>query len=229
MSQIVLVSPDTNDQEFSPIVERARALVVTNVEEHGTALVVLGKLAAAEKRIKDIFEEPKKAAFSAHRAITGAESKLLGPISEAKALVAGKATVFEVEETRKAEEDLRRRQAEARKIEEERQLLDAIAADESGDKEGAAAILAAPTEVPVLSAAPNLATVAGIGSRTTWGARVSSLSALIKYVAEHPEWENLLEPNLPALNKLAQAQHEKLGIPGVVAEKTVGKTVRAVK
>jgi colicin import membrane protein len=35
----------------------------------------------------------------------------------------------------------------------------------------------------------------GMSSQTRWHADVVDLLALVRYVAQHPEWINLLEPN----------------------------------
>jgi len=117
--------------------------------------------------------------------------------------------------------------ADARQREEERQILDAISADESGDKATAAAILEEQRALPVIVVAPALAKVSGVSTRTDWRAEVVDKLALIRYVAAHPEWTNLLEANEPALSGLARSQRSALAIPGVRAIEVQGRSVRA--
>jgi hypothetical protein len=59
--------------------------------------------------------------------------------------------------------------------------------------------------------------VSGIAGRTTWKAEVKDKGALVKYVAEHPEWLSLLDVNMQALNGLARSQKGSLALPGVEA------------
>lgn len=192
--------------QTKPLIERAKALKVTNVEEHAAALEDLKTTATVEKFIKDLYANPKKILHQAHKDMCADEAKYLVPIGEVRALIGGKCIAFEDIQRQKAEEIQRQAQEAARQQEEERQLADAIDAEQAGDKEGAAAILEEKVEAPVIQVAPVLATVAGVSSRVTWSAEVTDKAKLLAYVATHPEWLNLIEPNMPALNKLAQAQ-----------------------
>ena len=135
----------------------------------------------------------------------------------------------EEERKRRDEERKRREEEEAlrRKEEEERQLQAAILAEQEGNKDEAEAILAAPVSIPTVTVAPQVAKVEGVFTRTTWSAEVLDFGALVRYVAAHPEWESLLEPNTPNLNRLAISQHEALSIPGVRAVATTGRGTRS--
>ena len=84
-----------------------------------------------------------------------------------------------------------------------------------------------PVIVPAVQVQPAVSTVAGVSKRTTWAAAVYDKLALIRYVAEHPEWVSLLDPNMPALNRLATTQREALAIPGVKPVSKVNHAVRA--
>ncbi|MEX3929782.1 hypothetical protein AB4Y36_38225 [Paraburkholderia sp. BR10936] len=74
-----------------------------------------------------------------------------------------------------------------------------------------AAVMSAPV-VPL-----KVAAVAGVSTRTNWTAECTDLAALVAYVAEHPEYLNLLQANQQALTALAKAQKTALAIPGVRA------------
>eukprot|EP00257_Ricinus_communis_P012412 XP_002534577.2 uncharacterized abhydrolase domain-containing protein DDB_G0269086 [Ricinus communis] len=56
---------------------------------------------------------------------------------------------------------------------------------------------------------------AGVSSRKVWKAEVDDKLALIRYVAEHPEYVNLLDANMPAINKIALALKANCPLKGV--------------
>jgi len=223
-----LIPPDTKDVqvEQSSIVAKAKALVVTSAPEHEVALLELKAIATAEKRVKELFDKPKKDANQAHKSLCDAEKSLLDPLVEARRIVTSKATIYEQEMQRRAEEEARQREDEARKAEEQRQLEDAILAESSGDQAAADAIMAEPVVIPTVEPAPRIATVSGITSRTTYGAKVVDLMALIKYVAKNPHEAALLEVNTTALNGRAKSMKEGFKLPGCELVKTTGKSVK---
>jgi colicin import membrane protein len=57
--------------------------------------------------------------------------------------------------------------------------------------------------------------VSGISTRKVWKVEVTDKLAFIKYIAEHPEYLELVEPNTPALNKLGLALKQACPIVGV--------------
>ena len=226
MIQIEKPAPPSIVMELSPVVKAAQAFAVVDVATNTVALERVRDLRAGEKRIADYFEPARKAADAAKKEILAARDGLIGPIAAARSIYDSKAMEYEAAERRKAEDEQRRLQAEARKQEEERALMAAIEAEESGDPEASDAILAEPVSAPVVTVAPAVAKVEGVTSRTTWSAEVYDFPALVKYVAAHPEWITFLEPVMPNLNRLAVAQREALAIPGVRA---VSRSVRSVR
>lgn len=208
------------------LMQLAHELTVTDKDSHGRGLSLLKDIAGAEKRVIELFKEPKKAADTAHKFLTGLERQILGPIVTARKEVDGKVWRFEEQERARAEEEARKKAEAARRAEEDRKLREAEDAEKAGDKKLADEILNEPIETPVVPAAPALAKVEGVTSRSTWRAEVTDPMALIRYVAAHPEWESLLAPVMPALNSLARAQRSNLKIPGVRAIEEVSKAVR---
>lgn len=57
--------------------------------------------------------------------------------------------------------------------------------------------------------------VSGISTRKVWKVEVVDKLAFIKYVAEHPEYLELVEANTPALNKIGLALKQACPIAGV--------------
>jgi hypothetical protein len=227
-TEIIIRRPDAPSivTALAPAVEAARLWSVHDIESNRVALERVRDLRAGEKRIAEHFEPARKAMDEAKREILKARDSLIGPIAEARDIYDRKAAEFEQAERKKALERQRLLDAEARRQEEERALLDAVEAETAGDSTAADAILAEPIVVPQILVAPAVAHVEGVTSRTTWSAEVSDLHALVRYVAAHPEWISLLEANQPNLNRLAVSQRQALAIPGVRA---VSKSVRSVR
>lgn len=57
--------------------------------------------------------------------------------------------------------------------------------------------------------------VSGISTRKIWKVEVTDKLAFVKYVAEHPEYLELVEPNTPAVNKLGLALKQACPLAGV--------------
>ena len=227
-SNIVIARPDEAEirNEYSPVVEQAVGLEVCNKPQHESAQICLRVLRSAKNRVKDRLDPIISDAHKAHRGLTKLRGDLLKPLDEADRIVNGKIDTYEEEQARLADEIRRAAEAEARKLEEERRLMEAIEAEKDGDQAEADAILAEPIETPTIQVETETAKVDGISHRTSWSALVVDTMALIRYVAANPEWSNLLQPDMPALNGLARSQRNALKIPGVRA---VPKTVRAVR
>lgn len=219
-------APPSIVQELSPVVAAAKAFQVVDQESHALALERIKTLRNGERSISEYFEPSRKAADQAKREILAARDGLIAPLADARCIYDRTAAVYEAEEKRKAEQMERELQEKARKQEEERKLLEAIDAEESGDKATAEAILQEPVTIPAVRVVPSVAQVQGVSTRTSWSAEVHDLHALVRYVAAHPEWIHLLEPAMPNLNRLATSQHEAMTIPGVRA---ISQTVRSTR
>lgn len=215
--------------EVAVAVESAMALSVSSREEHEIAQKALLAIAERERKIEELFREPKRAAHQAHKAITEMEKALLQPLREARAIVARKCAEFEEKERRAAEERRKALEREAKRAEEERLLAEAIALEEEGRAEEARAILdrePAIQATAVVPCEPGISKVDGVQSRTIWRAEVVDFAAMVNYVAKNPQYLGLLEPSMPALNALARAQREGFSIPGCRAVRDVTKAVR---
>ena len=92
------------------------------------------------------------------------------------------------------------------------------------------AVIARAESAPVMAprVAPQYERAQGIAARKTYRAQVVSMIEFIRWVAQNPTHETLLQPNQSALNALARAQRENLRIPGVrvVVEDSIAITRR---
>ncbi|WP_261526849.1 hypothetical protein [Burkholderia multivorans] len=118
-------------------------------------------------------------------------------------------------------------QAEARAI--QRQAEQAAAAGdveaaarlsaeaESRVEQGAAEVATLQTTATLITAPIAAAPVrtTGVSTRKVWKAEVSDKLALIRFVATHPEYVDLLDANMPAINKIALALKANCPLDGV--------------
>lgn len=202
---------------------QAAALIVSNQEEYDLA----GSFIAQLKKRKSTLEKERK--------------EITGPIDDAKKAVMSKFAPhidnldraiqainqkmiahYRAEEKKRLEAEAAA--AEKARREQEKLQKRAEAAAAKGQVEKAAALQESASNV---IAAP---VMAGVNKQTaettivrTWHADVYDKFSLIKAVAAGEASMSLLDANMPALNKMAQASRELLNIPGVkaVCEETV--------
>lgn len=231
MENLNIEMPDT--QPFlAQSMELAKKTESFKVITHDDYLFVgehLKSIKGVQKRVVELFREPKLQTNKAHKAICEAEKKLLDPLKRIESVCNQEASTYLIALRQKEEEEATRRrseaEAQARKQAEEEQLRRAEAVATAGDKEAAMKILEetpviAPIEIAPIQKAER---VEDQHVRTTYRAEVTDFSALVKAVAAGQVALSVLEANLPVLNKMAVALKEELRIPGVkvVAETKV--------
>lgn len=213
-------------QELAPVVAAAHAFVIVDKASHETALLRIKLLRSGEKEITEHHEPTRAALELAKKKLLAARDGLIGPLVAARQVYNRKADEYEAADKRRTEEERIAKEREARQAEEARKLTEALAAEEAGDDELAHQIIEEEITVPAVQVQSGVAKVAGVSTRELWSAEVFNPMALIRFVAQHPEWVRLLEPSLPELNAIARAQREAMTIPGVRA---VSKKNRATR
>jgi len=196
--------------------ERAKALTVVDDRAYITAGDLLIDIKGLRKQIDDTFDPVIKKAHEAHKAAVAAKKGVEAPLVQAEDIIKAGMGTYNREKEHRLREQQARLAAERRKQEEEARLAEAVALESAGDAEVTEAVLAQPIIVPVVKI-PNEARVAGISHRENWRAEVVDVLALVKFIAQRPEFVNLVQPNMPALNSLAKAQRSALNVPGVRA------------
>jgi len=235
-----LALPDTKelDRKAGLIVAEAREYRITSAPKYEAAAGFLKGCKALLLEIGATFDPIIRAQRTALDAARAAKEKHAAPVEEAEKIVKGRMAEWaEKEEAARrererkarevAEEEARRRQEEeAARIREE-----AARAKAEGDKRAAAALAAeakavenTPPVVAPVEVQSRRPVVEGVAVRKNWTAEVHDFPALVRYVAEHPEWIGLLKPDQVTLNRAAKAQREALALPGVRA---VAETVIA--
>ncbi|MBR8362140.1 hypothetical protein KDW55_02255 [Burkholderia sp. AU19243] len=88
---------------------------------------------------------------------------------------------------------------------------------ESRVEQGAAEVATLQTTATLVTAPTVAAPVrtAGVSTRKVWRAEVSDKLALIRFIATHPEYVDLLDANMPAINKIALALKANCPLDGV--------------
>ena len=209
------------ETEIAPVVQRADALIVRNVDEHRTALGMLGAVMVAERKVKQFFapmleaaQEGKRKAEATRQAIVLRQDEVLAPILAARETITERAGAFELEEKAAAEKIQEQLRREAQAKQDAQRELDAAMADTEEAAEDALTEPLAPPPVPVVR--PEVAKVAGVSGRTTWSAKVTDKAAFLAWAAK-PENNFYAEANVVALNSRARAEKKALSIPGVEA------------
>lgn len=215
------------EQKALTILDQAGAVVVTDAGTYTAAGELWKQLGDMIKEVKDTFDPICDATNKAHKAATAKRAKYLDPLTTAYKSVKSLMEAWdrEQERIRKAEEA---RLAEiARKEEEDRQLAEAIAAEEAAKESGATpeeaaqvaeAVMTETVYVPpvvIPKAVPKLS--GGPVFQERWAAEVTDLRALCRAVAEGKASTECVTGNMVVLNRMATALKSTMSIPGVRA------------
>jgi hypothetical protein len=207
------------------ILERAHAIEIRDQATYEAA-VELGRA------IKDLRTEAEahhrpviQAALEAHRKALEAYRRIDEPLKAAEAEIKRRIAAWTAEQERLRIEAERRAREEAEQLQAEALEAQIEALEAAGaEPEVVQAVIRQAEAMPVMAPrVPAPPKPQGVAMRKACKAQVVSLSDLIRWVAANPTHENLLQPNMPALNALARAQGSNLLIPGVrvVIEETV--------
>lgn len=215
---------------IAPVVARANALVVTNVEEHTTAMQMLGEVMAADRKVKAIFApaieaamESKRKAERARAEIVQLRDNVLASVTQAIETIGRACKDFEAEERRVARLNQERINAEAAAKQEEQRLLEAAMADTPEEADAIMDEPIRPVRTPTVT--PELAKVPGITSRELWSYEITNKAEFLAWASE-PANNFYATENPVALNSRARAEKDKLNIPGVKAVSKISHAAR---
>jgi hypothetical protein len=198
--------------------EKARLIVVTDNDSMAWADRTKQDITLMLKEIDGVFSPLAKRAHEAHKAITTKVAEIKAPLLEANEYLVSQVKGY-LRKVKEAEDAERRRFEEiARKEAEERALTEAEALEKEGAFEEAQQIINEPVYVAPVVVERQTPKVDNRTYRTVWKARLVDKMALIKFVAQNPNFSHLLDVNQSQLNQLAKNQQRTMRIPGVVAE-----------
>jgi hypothetical protein len=198
------------------------ALPITSHEDYVQVADALKEVKSFTKQVQEFFAPLKEKAHAAWKALTTKENETLAPARAWEAECKTALATWDAEQERLRLEEQRRLEAVARQQEEQRRLEEAAALEAEGIAEAdkgklaeAERLIDEPVETPVVVVEKATPQIAGISFRENWDARVVDLQALIRFVAQNPTHQNLLQPNLIALRAQAKSLKGNLSIPGV--------------
>ncbi len=209
------------------LLDRAKELVIKDAETKQIAWDLLNGIAELRKDITADFADSKKKAYDAWKAICGQENKHLQNLDEPDKLIRGKLSAYETECKRIQEqldrqqrEAARKAQEQAQKAAEEKQIQEAIAAEQAGKPEVAQAILATP--VIVAPVAPVVVPTVPVVVPHAVSAKVEGQGSMIENwyfeITDHNAIpREYLIVNESAIGKVVRALKGATNIPGIRA------------
>jgi len=165
--------PDTTTIEAEGIVLLAQAseLRITTHQEYEQAGESLSRVARLVRKIKELFAEPKKKAFEAHKAITRLEATLLSTPEDAERRIKSAIGSYQQAEESRIRQEQARIGQEFRKQEEDRRIAEAETLAAAGHRDEAEALLELPVVAPVVEIERPKA--AGVSTRRKWTFRIT--------------------------------------------------------
>jgi len=205
-----IIMPNENEakSQVDLVVQECMHVEVLTEDDYKNASEFLRKIKSSQSKVKDLFEDSKKKAHEAHKAITAAEKKLLEPLLsiETKIKVSMASYIHTQEVIRRREAELARKKIEEEKkrIEEENakklEEMKALGFVESDIK-----IEQKKVDTSILSKIPEEPKSDGISTRKAYSGEVTDLKKLCKAISQGVLPENLISVNQSALNKYIDA------------------------
>jgi hypothetical protein len=194
------------ENKVNPAIAEAQAMVISNNPQYIKATDFLKAIKALEKEVEAAFDPAIEAAHRSHKIAIEQKDKYFKPLINAEKLIKGKIGDFLAEEERKRKEEEEKLRREAEKKEAELKKK-AEAARANGNEKAAEKYEEKANNVIAPTLAPTVEKVKGVTFSDLWYAEVVDLKLLPK--------EYML-PDMPKLNKLAEAMKDSVVVPGVV-------------
>lgn len=204
---------------------RARGMVVTDNQTNEAAAELLNGIKDLTKEINNTFDPLKKKAHEAWKAICDEQNRHLAPLVEAEKILKGSIGNYAMEQQRRLEEERRQHaerirlaEIEAKRLADEQLEREIEAAEKVGaTPEEIEAMIEAPREVePVYVAPPPRKVDQPKGTSTAFRTvvRIDNPRLLLKFIADNPQFINLVEFDQGGLNKMS-AVIKAMKWPGV--------------
>jgi hypothetical protein len=209
----VTLEPDikTVEKESTDLVAKVNGLTISNQIEYEGAGEFLKHIKAQQKKVDETFDPIISRAFQTHKEACNQKNKFSNPLKNAEKIVKNLLNAYRQKKEAEAREAQRKLQELADKAARKQKLLDEqiAKAKESGNEAKVEKLEEKkenyqPPVVPVI--APEIGKVEGISYRDKWSAQVIDVNAIPR---------EYMQPNMDALNKIAQGCKGSLNIPGV--------------
>ena len=203
--------------------QRAQRLEIVDNATYTEAAEMLKGIKALRGRVREIFGSIKAKAHEAWKESVAKEREVEAPLEEAERICKRGMVAYDEEQERKRRDEQRRLAEEQRQRDEVQRLEDAAALEReaiaTGDASAQAEAERLIEEPPPMAAPVTVAKatpkVEGISYRTTYGAELVSLKALVAAAVEDDRWLSLLQFNQTAANGLARSLKAQLKVPGI--------------
>ncbi len=216
MSELVLKEAEL-ENEIAPALSVAREIVVVDAASYELAGQTVKDLTGIEKKIKEFWAPEKEMASKLHKSLVAKEKAMLAPVEEEKSAKVQSMRKWADEQERLRREAQAKAEAEAKKAAEEAALAQAVALEESGDKDAAESVLATPVTAPPVYVPKSTPGGYGQFTRKSWKAEVVDLLALVKAVAAGQAPIQAIQAEAVFLNQQARSLKSAKAYPGVRA------------
>jgi len=213
---IIPITTEDVEQKSLTIIDQAKAVKVTDADTYISAGFLWKTIGDMIKEVKDTFDPICDAAFAAHRAATSKRAKYLDPLTKAYTGVKKLMSDYDEQQIRIAQAEQRRLEEIARKEEEERRLMEAIAAEEILKSQGVtkeeiaqevSAIIEEPVSVaPVVVQKSTPKLQGGPVYRTVWKFRIKDVSKIPR---------EYMVPDEVKIGQIVRALKKQTNIPGI--------------
>lgn len=211
------------------IVVRAADLRIENKGDLEIAAALMQGGNGLLKEIDGIFKEPNDAAYKAHRSIKGAWNNLRNPVADAIGVIKDKVAGYHRQIEADAEKARKLEAARLAKLEEERRINAAVAAEERGQSERADAIIEKePEPIKPLITTPPPPKVKGITTQDKFSGKIVDLPAFIQWTLDTLSFTEYFELKQGVLDKAIQRKKGDVTIPGVEIVKDIQVGSRSV-
>jgi hypothetical protein len=224
---IEMPAPELESRALT-VVDEARAVVIVDQESLNRAgSFITERIKPLLAEADEVFDPVISSAHKAHKEAIAAKLKVAGPLIQAEGILKAHVGTFlrDQERNRQAEERRLREAEEARLLKIREEQIEA--AENAGAEAGLVkAICEEPLPEPAPVSVPAYQKPAGITTRETWNAQVTSIKELCRAVAEGKVPETYVSANMTALNARARADKQLMNIPGVCAISDTGISAR---
>ena len=200
-----------------PVISTANRLIIQSPGDYAYGGEFLKSIKEAQKKVTEYFEPIKTKAYQVWKEICGKENQMLDPLKEAETTVKRKMLVYQQEEERKRQAEQARLQAiadEKARRERDRLAKEAEKLKTPELKEQRMAEAAA-IEAPIINIQPAAPKIAGISTRKTWKAELTSKGEFIKAATTNPMLMAFIEVDMAKMNRIASATKGEVVYPGI--------------
>ena len=154
------------------IIEQGKAVVIKSSDDYTAAGSLWTTIKGIMKQVDESFDPIIQKAHQAHKEAVAQKAKIYDPLKSAYVYVKKVMSDYDAEQDRIRKAEEARLRETARKEEEDRLIMEAIAHEKAGEKEIADAIMEEPIYVAPIVLKKEVPKVQGMSFRTIWKFRI---------------------------------------------------------